>query len=95
MARALGAAVAEWQASGPQFVGADLDVDGVRSQVTFVTVERVEWELARMLEDLEEVGSPFHKVLLGILEGQALAGENLVRVWQARLREYPEPLRRR
>lgn len=94
IASALGAAVAEWQAAGDQFLGADLDVDGVRTQVTFVTVERVEWELARMLDDLEEVGSPFHKILLGILAGQALAGEKLVGGWQARLRDYPEPLRR-
>ncbi|HSI97154.1 MAG TPA: hypothetical protein VK926_02240 [Gaiellaceae bacterium] len=33
-------------------------------------------------------------ILSGVLEGVPLEGEELIERWQARLREYPEPLRR-
>jgi predicted nucleotidyltransferase len=76
------------------FCGEEFDLDGVRTEVSFMTVARVEWRIDQLLERLEEIDSPVQKVLAGMLEGLPLYGADLVRGWQARLRDYPEPLRR-
>jgi predicted nucleotidyltransferase len=75
------------------FCGEEFDLDGVRTEVSFMTVARVEWRIDR-LERLEEIDSQTQKVLSGMLEGLPLHGAELVRGWQARLLDYPEPLRR-
>jgi predicted nucleotidyltransferase len=76
------------------FCGEEFEVDGVRAEVSFMTVARVEWRMDQLLERLEEIDSPVQKVLAGMLEGFPLYGEELVERWQARMRDYPEPLRR-
>jgi predicted nucleotidyltransferase len=76
------------------FRGEEFVVDGIRAEVSFMTVARVEWRLDQLLDRLEEIDSPVQKVLAGMLEGLPLHGEKLVERWQARMRDYPEPLRR-
>jgi predicted nucleotidyltransferase len=76
------------------FCGEEFEVDDVRTEVSFMTVARVEWRLDQLLERLEEIDSPVQKVLAGMLEGLPLYGEELVQRWQARMRDYPAPLRR-
>jgi predicted nucleotidyltransferase len=76
------------------FCGEEFELDGVRTEVSFMTVGRVEWRMDQLLERLEEIDSPVQKVLAGMLEGLPLYGEELVERWQARMRDYPEPLRR-
>jgi 8-oxo-dGTP pyrophosphatase MutT (NUDIX family) len=74
--------------------GEEFELGGVRTEVPFITVTRVEWQLDQLLEELAEVDSPNQKVLLGLLEGLPLYGEDLVERWRFRVRSYPEPLRR-
>jgi predicted nucleotidyltransferase len=76
------------------FCGEEFEVDSVRAEVSFMTVARVEWRMNQLLERLKEIDSPGQKVLAGMLEGVPLYGEELVERWQARMRNYPEPLRR-
>jgi predicted nucleotidyltransferase len=80
--------------SAEGFRSEEFDVDGVRTEVSFVTVARAEQRLNQLLEDVEEFDSPLQKILSGMLEGLALHGDELVQRWQARVRSYPEPLRR-
>jgi len=74
--------------------GEEFELDGVRTEVPFITVSRVDWQLDQLLEELEEIDSPNQKDLLGLLEGLPLYGEDLVERWRARVRAYPEPLQR-
>jgi 8-oxo-dGTP pyrophosphatase MutT (NUDIX family)/predicted nucleotidyltransferase len=74
--------------------GEEFELDGVRTEVPFITVSRADWQLDQLLEELNEVDSPHQKVLLGLLEGLPLYGEDLVERWRSRVRAYPEPLRR-
>jgi hypothetical protein len=76
------------------FSGVEFDLKGVRTEVTFFTVARVEWGLDQVLEKLDEFDSPVQKALAGVLEGLPLYGEEIIERWQRRLRDYPEPLRR-
>jgi Nucleotidyltransferase domain len=76
------------------FDGEEFTLDGVRTELSFTTVERVEWQLDQLLNELEEVVSPHQKFLSGLHEGMPLHGAELVAVWQTRVRSYPEPLRR-
>jgi predicted nucleotidyltransferase len=76
------------------FCGEEFRIGGVRTEVSFATVARVEWRLDQLLERREEIDSPLQKAALGILEGMPLHGEELIARWQARLHDYPEPLRR-
>lgn len=76
------------------FCGEEFDLEGVRSEVSFVTVARTEWQVEQLLVRLEALDSPLQKVLSGMLDGLPLHGEELVERWQARLRDYPQPLRR-
>jgi predicted nucleotidyltransferase len=75
------------------FLGEVFFVRGVRTEVSFVTVEVVERRLDELLSDVERFDSPSQKILMGIAEGLPLYGEGLVRRWQERLRTYPEALR--
>jgi predicted nucleotidyltransferase len=74
--------------------GEEFELDGVRTEITFITVERVEMRLEQLLDRLEGIDSPVQKAVLGVLEGLPLHGEELIERWQSRLRAYPEPLRR-
>jgi hypothetical protein len=76
------------------FSSAEFELDGVRTEVSFVTVAQLESRLDQLLDRPEEFDSPLQKVLSGVLEGLPLYGEELVVRWQARVRDYPEPLRR-
>jgi hypothetical protein len=71
----------------------EFDVNGVRTEASFVTVARAERRLDQLLTDIEEFDSPSQKILSGLLEGRSLHGDDLVERWRARVRSYPEPLR--
>lgn len=76
------------------FCGEEFDLQGIRTEISFVTVARAEWQLDELLDRLEAIDSPFQKLLSGVLEGLPLYGEELVDRWRERVRDYPEPLRR-
>jgi hypothetical protein len=69
-------------------------VGGIAVQVGYETVEEQERSLARMLDGLEEVGTPSQKALSGLVEGLPLHGEEVVEGWRSRVVAYPEALRR-
>jgi hypothetical protein len=75
------------------FLGEVFFVHGVRTEVSFVTVEVVESRLDELLADVDRFDSPSQKILMGIAEGLPLHGEELIGRWQERLRAYPEALR--
>jgi predicted nucleotidyltransferase len=75
------------------FCSEEFDVNGIRTEVSFVTVDRAEERLDQLLEDIDEFDSPLQKILSGLLEGLPLHGEELVDRWRARARSYPERLR--
>lgn len=70
------------------------EVGGVAVQVSAVTVARHEDRLDRLLVRLDEIHTPYQKLLSGLLEGLPLHGEELLETWRARAADYPEPLRR-
>jgi predicted nucleotidyltransferase len=74
--------------------GEEFRLDGVRTEISFMTVERIEWEVARLLDQLDDIASPRQKILSGLAEGLPLYGEPLIEEWQKRLRDYPELFRR-
>lgn len=76
------------------FRGQEFDLQGVRTEVSFVALAWSESRLAELLERIEEFDSPSQKVLAGILDGLPLHGEELLERRRARVRDYPEPLRR-
>jgi predicted nucleotidyltransferase len=76
------------------FSSLEFTLDGVRTEVSFTTLARVEWRIEQLLERVEEVDSPLQKILAAILEGLPLYGEEVIEGWRARVRHYPEPLRR-
>jgi predicted nucleotidyltransferase len=76
-------------ANGEEFL-----LDGVRTEVSFTTVERIEWQLDQLLVELDDIASPRQKFLAGLAEGLPLYGEPLIERWQKRLRDYPEDFRR-
>ena len=55
---------------------------------------QLESRLDQLLDRREEFDLPLQKVLSGVLEGLPLYGDELVERWRARVRNYPEPLRR-
>jgi predicted nucleotidyltransferase len=79
--------------STEHFRGEEFALDGIRTELSFLTVARVEWHLDRVFKRVEEFDSPLQKVLVGLLEGLPLHGQDLIEQWRARVREYPEPLR--
>lgn len=76
------------------FCSEEFDLDGVRTEVSFVTVTWADSRLEQLLNRIEEFDSPFQKVLSGLLEGLPLYGEELIERRRARVGNYPEPLRR-
>ena len=76
------------------FRSEEFDVDGIRTEVSFVTVARAEQRLDQLLDDVEQFNSPLQKVLSDLLEGLPLRGDDLIERWRARIRSYPEPMRR-
>lgn len=82
------------RAATEHFVSEEFDVGGVRTEVSFVTVARVESRLEQLLTDVDDFDSPSQKILSGVLESLSLHGHDLVEAWRARAREYPESLRR-
>jgi predicted nucleotidyltransferase len=77
-----------------QFRSEEFDLDGIRTELSFVTVSRAEQRLDELLDRIDEFDSPMQKILPGVLESLPLHGEELVEDWRARVRAYPEPLRR-
>jgi predicted nucleotidyltransferase len=75
-------------------LGQKFDLDGVRTELVFFTVERIEWRLEQLRDRPEEIDGRAQKALAGLLHGLPLYGDDLVRRWQERLQEYPEALRR-
>jgi hypothetical protein len=74
--------------------GEEFRLDGVRTEISFTTVEHTERELDQLLDQLDDIASPRQKILSGIAEGLPFYGEPLIERWQKRLRDYPEPFRR-
>jgi hypothetical protein len=60
------------------FYSEEFDLDGLRTEVSFVTVSRVEQRLDELLDRVEEFDSPMQKILSGVLESLPLDGEELV-----------------
>jgi predicted nucleotidyltransferase len=73
--------------------GEEFRLEGVRTEVSFTTVKRIEWQLDSLLVELDRVASPRQKFLLGLAEGVPLYGEPLIEQWQRRLANYPEAFR--
>jgi predicted nucleotidyltransferase len=94
LADAVGGTIVKRKEPLEYFVGADLDVGGVLTEVGFLTVDRVDWQLDQLLDELQELGSPYQRLLIGMLEGLPLYGAELVQRWQQRIAAFPEPLRR-
>ncbi len=65
----------------------------MRTEVSFTTVQRIEWQLDQLLVELENIASPRQKFLAGLAEGLPLYGESLIERWQRRVADYPEHFR--
>ncbi len=91
---AVGGGDAESRGPTGHFAGEEFDIAGVRTEVSLMTVAGLERRLDEILGSVEAFDSPAQKILSGVLEGLPLHGEELIGRWQARLREYPEALRR-
>lgn len=74
--------------------GAEFELDGIRVELPFITVARIEWHFDQVLDRTEEIDTPVQKVLIGVIEGLPLHGADLIEQWRGRLGEYPESLRR-
>jgi hypothetical protein len=91
----VGGANPRWRGEPTEdFCSQEFDVHGVRTEVSFFTVARAEQRLDQLLTDIDEFDSPLQKILSGLREGLPLHGHDLVERWRARVRGYPEPLRR-
>jgi len=73
--------------------GEEFRLEGVRTEVSFTTVDRIEWQLDRLLVELDDIASSRQKLLSGIAEGLPLYGECLIERWQRRVVDYPESFR--
>jgi predicted nucleotidyltransferase len=78
---------------GARMIGESYSVHGVECQVGHALVADWEEEMSTVLEGLD-VDSIKQKKLMGLAEGVSLHGEALIRRWQARAADYPEPLAR-
>jgi hypothetical protein len=74
--------------------GEEFTLNGVRTEVSFTTVARVESQLSLLLDELEDVVSSRQKFLSGLADGLPLYGDELIGAWKTRLRNYPESLRK-
>src|SRR5438034_9254738 len=75
------------------FCSEEFDFDGVRTEVSFVTVAWADSRLEQLLDRIDEFDSPSQKVLAGVLGGLPLHGEELIEQRRARVGDYPEALR--
>jgi len=73
--------------------GEEFRLEGVRTEVSFTDVQRIEWQLDSLLVELDQVASPRQKFLSGLAEGVPLYGKALIEQWQRRLATYPEAFR--
>jgi hypothetical protein len=76
------------------FCGEEFELEGVRTEVSFCTVARLERRIEQLLDPEETVETPLQTVAVGVLDGLPLHGADLVETWRERLLPYPEPLRR-
>lgn len=72
--------------------GEEFTLDGIRVELPFITVVRVESHFDQLLDRAEEIHTPLQKVPIGIIEGLPLHGADLIEQWRGRLREYPDSL---
>ena len=90
---ALGGSDPSRRGQGDDFVSEEFDIDGVRTELSFITVTRVESRLEHLLGEIDEFDSPSQKILGGILESIPLHGAAYIeRLWE-RVEQYPEPMR--
>lgn len=84
-----------WFAHAPEegTVADMYDVHGVQCQLMHNTVAAWEQQMAQILEQ-HEVATPLHKAMSGVQKSIPLHGAELIRQWQTRLADYPEPLAR-
>ena len=76
------------------FSAEEFVVEGLRVDLAFFTVRWTAARLNALLDDLAEFDTPSQKILIGLLEGLPLHGEDLLGQWRARVAAYPEPLRK-
>jgi predicted nucleotidyltransferase len=76
------------------FFGEEFDLEGVRTEVSFVALAWFDSRLDELVTEIEQFDSSLQKVLSGLLEGLALYGEDLLERRREHVRTYPEPLRR-
>jgi predicted nucleotidyltransferase len=74
--------------------GIEFFLEGVLTEVSWLTVDAVERRLDTLLVDLEDLDEPWQKVALGLLEGLPLEDDGTIERWRRRLEGFPEPLRR-
>src|SRR5207244_5596377 len=72
------------------FRSEEFHLDGVRTEVSLLTVRQVERRLDDLFDDSERFDSPLQKILSGVLEGLPLYGGELIGSWQDRVGDYPE-----
>jgi predicted nucleotidyltransferase len=77
-----------------QHIGEEFTLEGIRIEISFTAVSRVESGLDQLLVELDEVASPLQKIASGIAEGLPLYGQDMIERWRSRILAYPEPLRR-
>src|SRR5439155_13900622 len=77
-----------------QACGEEFDLDGVHAEMVFFKVREFEARLDDLLDRLVDFDAPTQKILMGLAEGLALEGADLIERWRARVSDFPEPLRR-
>jgi hypothetical protein len=75
-------------------IGEEFTLEGIRTEISFTTVSRVESGLDQLLVELDEVASPLQKIASGIAEGLPLYGQDMIEGWRSRILAYPQPRRR-
>lgn len=66
---------------------------GVECQIGHLTIATWERDMGSVLEDFEPA-TPVEKAIMGLMDGIALHGGNLIAKWQDRAASYPEELAR-
>ena len=74
--------------------GEEFALDGVRTEMVFFEVREFEARLDDLLDRLVDFDAPTQKILMGLADGLALEGDELIERWRARVSDFPEPLRR-
>jgi hypothetical protein len=73
--------------------GEEFDLDGVHTEMVFFKAREFEARLDELLDGLVEFDAPTQKILMGLADGLALAGDDLIERWRTRVRDFPDPLR--